>query len=730
MAARPGALRLLLLAELALVGWVLAAQLPHWWEQRWVQDDAYVSFRYARNLVRGEGLVYNVGDRVEGYTNFLWTALAALPLARGADDPLPFMYLVSAGLWVASYGLLLGLGIGLWARGVWAAPLALIPLAYQWSFNLWFFSAMETPLVTCLIIAAVCCVALDPRRHAWGLAAASACATALMLTRPDGVVVFAALGLAVLWQDGGWIVRRRRWWRGFVAPAVPLLLVLAPFEAWRLWYYGSLFPNTYYAKAAYAAEYGRGLEYLWHYLSIYRLWLFLPLWLGAAALPMPQLARRFLVAAGLAGVAVALYVVRLGGDFMEWRFLTPVSGVVYPSLVVAACVVGQWAGRRWHQPTSMRSARGSDASAGRGDRRSSRVAGGVGSWLAGVMATALLTWATIAATPAARTSTIGEQETIALLRRYVDPGRFDWRQAAALFDAVLPREAHIATTSAGIIPFVCDRPTLDLHGLTDAVIAHTPINPQERGRMGHEHWLQDFGLIRARGVDVILDWADPNLYPRSAATPPHDGGEMVSVRLDDGRYIDFTLLNPALKPRLTDPRLVFYDATRIADRALPHAVDVSGWTMVDRLDWGEQADEARHAFAERQPAAAPYEHSWHTKMLTYLPPLDGVQLEDNGRRIFGSAEWDVSGVTADRDLRLVARVDYTGGAVYDLEVNGQPVVDPLVTPWRPSEVWGDIELRIPRQLLVAGTNHLRLVRRGEPGRDAEFFYMWFLQPAS
>src|SRR5574341_222244 len=38
-------------------------------------DDAYISFRYAQNAIRGYGLVFNPNERVEGFTNFLWTAL-------------------------------------------------------------------------------------------------------------------------------------------------------------------------------------------------------------------------------------------------------------------------------------------------------------------------------------------------------------------------------------------------------------------------------------------------------------------------------------------------------------------------------------------------------------------------------------------------------------------------------------------------------------------------------
>src|SRR5690606_9328035 len=55
------------------------------WSLRWIGDDAFISFRYARNLAEGEGLVFNQGARVEGYTNFLWTVLLAGFIALGLD---------------------------------------------------------------------------------------------------------------------------------------------------------------------------------------------------------------------------------------------------------------------------------------------------------------------------------------------------------------------------------------------------------------------------------------------------------------------------------------------------------------------------------------------------------------------------------------------------------------------------------------------------------------------
>jgi len=65
---------------LILGSWMLAwAALACWrWSREpYLLDDAFISFRYARNLVEGHGLVYNPGERVEGYTNLLWTLFAA-----------------------------------------------------------------------------------------------------------------------------------------------------------------------------------------------------------------------------------------------------------------------------------------------------------------------------------------------------------------------------------------------------------------------------------------------------------------------------------------------------------------------------------------------------------------------------------------------------------------------------------------------------------------------------
>ena len=67
------------------IGVALAALWAAWraYGLWWCTDDAYISFRYARNLTEGLGLVYNAGERVEGFTNPLWTLWVALGLELG-----------------------------------------------------------------------------------------------------------------------------------------------------------------------------------------------------------------------------------------------------------------------------------------------------------------------------------------------------------------------------------------------------------------------------------------------------------------------------------------------------------------------------------------------------------------------------------------------------------------------------------------------------------------------
>src|SRR5690242_17979411 len=72
------------------------------------QYDAFISMRYARNLALGHGPVFNPGERVEGYTNFLWTLILWIPEHFGWSAP-AFSVVLTIPLAVVTVGLALRL---------------------------------------------------------------------------------------------------------------------------------------------------------------------------------------------------------------------------------------------------------------------------------------------------------------------------------------------------------------------------------------------------------------------------------------------------------------------------------------------------------------------------------------------------------------------------------------------------------------------------------------------
>jgi hypothetical protein len=119
-------------------------------ENHFLADDAFISFRYARHLADGLGLVWNPGERVEGYTNFLWVALLAGGMLAGASPEV-----LSVILGIASGVALLGMLVAFGARRLgWRHPYVYGPvlaLGVSRSFTAWCSSGLETRFhdVTC-----------------------------------------------------------------------------------------------------------------------------------------------------------------------------------------------------------------------------------------------------------------------------------------------------------------------------------------------------------------------------------------------------------------------------------------------------------------------------------------------------------------------------------------------------------------------------------------------------
>src|SRR5262249_46303235 len=158
-------------------------------------DDAFISFRYARNLALGRGLVYNVGERVEGYTNFLWTLMMSGAIRLGLDPGVTSQVLgVLAALatlavlerWALDHG-----------APAWSALRAPGMLAVNASFAAWSTGGLETRFFTFLVVAAAWRLHREihaPHGIPWSaLLFALAC-----LTRPEGwlALAVAAIGRA------------------------------------------------------------------------------------------------------------------------------------------------------------------------------------------------------------------------------------------------------------------------------------------------------------------------------------------------------------------------------------------------------------------------------------------------------------------------------------------------------------------------------------------------------
>ncbi len=198
-------------------------------------EDAYITFRYARNLLSGNGFVYNAGERVLGTT----TPLFALMIAALGYVGIPLPIAAKAiGIAAECVSIVI---IFLLSREVLPGLWALLPavgLALSANNALWASSGMETGLYVLLILAAFFAYSRDSS------VATGALVGLLVLTRPDGVLVGCLIGMHMLWRlfrDGD---------KSIIAFAVTAFVVSAPWLIFATHYYGSPIPNSVTAKAA------------------------------------------------------------------------------------------------------------------------------------------------------------------------------------------------------------------------------------------------------------------------------------------------------------------------------------------------------------------------------------------------------------------------------------------------------------------------------------------------
>jgi arabinofuranosyltransferase len=304
------------------------------WHQRWTSDDAFINFRIVENILNGDGPVYNVGIRVESGTSPLWLLfLAVFSLIPGLGVEWTAVFL---GIGLTGAGFLLA-GLGgrrlLAGRAPVVLPFGMLMTAClpaMWDFA---SSGLETGLsIGWLGLSWWLCVRCLEADSARSVNLWAAVVLGLgPLVRPDLAIMSAVM---LLWL---FVVQRTWARRGLVVLAAGLLPVA--YQVFRMGYFGLLVPNTAVAKESGRVLWRRGMVYLLDFVDTYGLYL-----VGAVALcglvavlAVLRGSRRGtgLAAAGLvAALLYAVYVVRVGGDFMHARLLLPAAFLALTTVAV------------------------------------------------------------------------------------------------------------------------------------------------------------------------------------------------------------------------------------------------------------------------------------------------------------------------------------------------------------------------------------------------------------
>jgi hypothetical protein len=318
-----------------------------------VAEDAFISFRYANNLVNGFGLVWNIDEPpVEGYTNFLWVIFCSMGLLLNLKLTI-FSQLL--GILSSVITLIYVYKIGTKILG-FKTKIALIPcllLAVSGPFATWASSGMETNLFTLFI---VCSIYYE--LNFWLNYNKSSLIFLFLflllaaLTRPEGFGFFLILIVLHFIKSKGNISSASS--RQLISAA--LIFFIIPFTVYFLWrfsYFGYLLPNTYYAKTGGCIfQWIRGFAYILYFCLHFLLpaapLLIILIWISIEKLKTKALIQeiRLKIKNDIRAYAIfvflsvclfySVYIIYIGGDYMAmYRFLVPVLPFVY--LLLTKC---------------------------------------------------------------------------------------------------------------------------------------------------------------------------------------------------------------------------------------------------------------------------------------------------------------------------------------------------------------------------------------------------------
>lgn len=313
--------------EFSALFWITMAFLAHYLvfciAQPFYIEDAGISFAYAKNFVEGEGFVtYPGGERVEGFSNPLWTFLLAGWYAMGVS------VWVSSKIMGAVFGALtlpfvfaLVKRANIPSRWAMFAPFLLV---LSPNYVIWAASGLENSLYLCVLAGGMWRIFVEseePHAHPWS--AIFFCLAAM--TRPEGMMYAGLAGctklIFMLVDKQGkrflpWIL-----WFG-----VPFFL----YQWWRYSYFAWPYPNTYYAKLGQGTNFkpflwtGKGWKYLLEYLTQHKIF-------SSKDIALPFAIPEFSIHQGL---ALPFLLVAMVGWKERWQKISVVALTIFLSTMI------------------------------------------------------------------------------------------------------------------------------------------------------------------------------------------------------------------------------------------------------------------------------------------------------------------------------------------------------------------------------------------------------------
>lgn len=428
-----------------------------------ISDDAFISFRYAKHLAEGKGVVFNEGERVEGYTNLLWVLIMAAGYKAGFEMG-PFSQMLSilcAALLVVALALFSKSFFGNpWSRYTsYIAPAFLVLNPLFWEH---IGTGLET-LMFALLLFLGTATYLNHERKA-GLAYLTGLLLGLgYLTRPEAVIWAGGFIAADIIET---IVGRQRpseSMKVIAKYAGILALIVIAHLAWRISYYADWLPNTFYVKGT--TNWGWGKIHMEDFLRSSGL---LPL--VAVCGGIFAVRKKWAICMSILVSLFLFYSFRMGGDIIfTGRFLFPLLPLIY--LLIQEFT---------------RTLLGVDPHVqGKDFLTVVRTWGGQFLILVLFLAGAAREWRVVREEAAMSQSANG----------------FALFYARCINEHTKPTDT-IAVVSAGILPYYAERKTIDMLGLNDRHIARHGIL-DKRCFIGHQKTDVDYILDREPRIIVL-----------------------------------------------------------------------------------------------------------------------------------------------------------------------------------------------------------------------------------